>query len=130
MIALWYLATPYTNYEAGIEAAFRDAAVLASRLLRAGYRVYSPIVHTHPLAIHGGLDPLDHSIWLPFDEAMMERCDRLIVAHMKGWQASRGIAHEIEFFERAGKPIWDLDPVTLQLAKRRGPITREAVTAA
>lgn len=123
---LAYLATPYSKYQGGnLELAFRDASKLAAQLMLAGLKVYSPIAHTHPLAVYGFVDPLDHDIWLPFDEAMMTAADVLIVAHMDGWQASRGIAHEIEFFERAAKPIFDLDPLTLRMTKRRGPFTRE-----
>jgi len=115
---LAYLATPYTKYHKGIDAAFEDAAKLAARLLCTGIKVYSPIAHTHPLAIHGGLDPLDHSIWMPFDKAMMERSDVLIVAHMEGWQDSFGVAQEIEIFTRAGKPVYDLDPASLRMTRR------------
>jgi hypothetical protein len=115
---LAYLATPYTRYPAGIYAAFADAAKLAARLILAGVKVYSPIAHTHPLAIHGNLDPLDLAIWIPFDEAMMERADVLIVAHMEGWEESKGIAHEIRHFEAGGKPIYDLDPETLMMVRR------------
>lgn len=111
--SLCYLATPYTKYPAGIEQAFVDASACAARLLKAGVKVYSPIAHTHPLAIHGGLDPLDHAIWLPFDQAMMEAADALIVAHMDGWHESYGVRHEMEFFAKAGKPIIHIDPVTL-----------------
>jgi hypothetical protein len=116
---LAYLATPYTRYTGGIEAAFKDAAKLAARLLCTGLKVYSPICHTHPIAIYGALDALDHSIWLPFDEDMMEVSATLIVAHMDGWDESRGVAHEIKFFENAGKPIFDLDPATLNMVQRR-----------
>ncbi len=116
---LCYLATPYSKYEGGnLELAFRDAARLAAQLMLAGVKVYSPIAHTHPLAIYGDVDPLDHDIWLPFDEAMMAASDVLIVAHMNGWRESRGIAHEIEFFEKVGKPIFDLDPKSLTMSKR------------
>jgi hypothetical protein len=118
-IGLAYLATPYSHYPAGIERAWIDACELAARLLTAGLKLYSPIAHTHPLAIHGGLDPLDLEIWLPFDEAMMAKADVLIVAHMDGWQQSRGIQHEISVFRAAGKPIWDLDPESLSMARRR-----------
>lgn len=116
---LCYLATPYSKYKGGnLEAAFEDASQLAALLLAAGVRVYSPIAHTHPLAVYGGLDPLDHSIWLPFDEAMMEAADCLIVAHMDGWDQSYGIAHEVEFFTKRRKLIFDLDPVTLHVTPR------------
>ena len=118
---LCYLATPYSKYKGGhLERAFVDASRLAAALLTTGVRVYSPITHTHPLAVYGDLDPLDHSIWLPFDEAMMEAADCLIVAHMDGWETSFGIAHEIEFFDKANKPIFDLDITTMTMTLRRG----------
>lgn len=116
--SLCYLATPYSKYPAGIVRAFEDAAVLAAQLLKQGVKVYSPIAHTHPLAVYSGLDPLDHSIWLPFDEAMMEAADALVVAHMDGWSSSFGIAHEIKVFLAAEKPIFDLDPFTLEITRR------------
>lgn len=115
---LSYLATPYSQYPGGIYVAFAEAAELAGRLLKAGICVYSPICHTHPIAIHANLDPLDHDIWLPFDQMMMNVSDVLIVAHMKRWEHSKGIAYEIEYFERAGKPIFDLNCDTLSMARR------------
>lgn len=115
---LCYLATPYSKYTGGIECAFIDASKLAARLLKAGIKVYSPIAHTHPLARYGNIDPFDHAIWMPFDEAMMDAADALIVAHMSGWDESYGIKHEIEFFQTAGKPIFDLDPVSLRITER------------
>jgi hypothetical protein len=117
--SLAYLATVYSKHKLGQEAAFIEASKIAAKLLVAGVKVYSPIAHTHPLAFYGGLDLLDLSIWLPFDEAMMERCDCLFVAHMDGWQESKGIAHEIAFFEQSGKPIYDLNPATGTVIKRR-----------
>ena len=116
---LAYLATPYTRYPRGIWHAFIDASTLAARLMAAGVRVYSPIAHTHPLAIFSGLDPLDLKLWLPFDEAMMTAAHVLIVGKLDGWDTSRGVAHEIKFFERHGKPIFDLDPVSLMMTRRR-----------
>ena len=116
---LAYLATSYSKHPHGHELAFREAARLVAKLLCAGVNAYSPIAHTHPVAIYGGLDLLDHAIWLPFDELMMHRCDALIVAHVDGWQESKGIAHEVAFFEKADKPIFDLDPNSLKMIRRR-----------
>lgn len=116
---LAYLATPYSRYPLGIEQAFMDAAKLAALLMRMNIHVYSPIAHTHPLAVYGRIDPLDHAIWMPFDKMMMDKADVLIVAHMDGWQDSRGVAEEIAVFERAGKPIYDLDPRTLMMTRRQ-----------
>jgi hypothetical protein len=115
-MTLYYLATVYSKYPRGIEAAFEDAARLAGRLLRTGIVVYSPIAHTHPIAIFSGIDPLDHSIWLDFDARMMRVCDAIIVAQMTGWRESYGVNHEIEFFRAAGKPVLYLDCRTLEIS--------------
>lgn len=117
--SLNYLATPYSAFAKGPFAAFQQACEIAGHLLRAGINCYSPIAHTHSVATFGDIDPLDHSIWLPFDEYMMAKCDGLIVAEMEGWRESKGIAHEIRFFERAAKPIWHLIPRTLTFVRRR-----------
>ena len=121
-VGLCYLATPYSKYPTGIVAAFGDAARLGARLLLAGVKFFCPIAHSHPIATYGQLDVLSHDVWLPFDEAMMAVCAVLVVAKMEGWDKSFGIAHEIAFFARAGKPVFYLDPATLAIsASPRGP---------
>lgn len=112
---LIYLATPYSKHKSGIGAAFIEAAKCAARLVKEKVNVYSPIAHTHPIAIFGGIDPFDHKIWLPFDEVMMNLSAALVVATMEGWRESFGVAHEIEFFAKAGKPIFLLDPYLLDV---------------
>lgn len=117
-LGLSYLATPYSLYEAGFDQAFIDASKLAAKLMLAGVKVYSPIVHCHAIAMHGRINPLDHTIWLPFDQAMMDVAHTLIVAHMPGWEESFGVGEEIKEFRRARKPIYDLDPKTLMMTRR------------
>jgi hypothetical protein len=56
---LCYLATPYSKFSGGINMAFVEASIFAARLLALGVKIYSPIAHTHPLAIYGNIDPLD-----------------------------------------------------------------------
>lgn len=113
---LVYLATPYTKYTAGIDAAFRDAAALAAKLLMLGVRVYSPISHCHPMSQYGGIDPKDHSIWLSYQEALMAKADALLVAQLLGWRESYGVDHEVKFFSRARKPVFYLDRVLMRVA--------------
>ncbi len=120
MESLAYCATPYTKFPGGLNAAFEAAAALTARLRAAGIFVYSPIVHCHPLALYGKLDPLDLSLWYPHNELMMDRCNVLLVAHLPSWEDSIGIQYEIEFFEKAFKPIFDLDPYRLKMTKRGG----------
>lgn len=111
--SFWYLATPYSKYPGGIEDAFRAACRFTGKLIERGIPVYSPIAHTHPVAIHSKMDPFDHSIWLPADEPMMRAAHGLIVMTMEGWDTSKGIAHEIAEFGSSGKVIVYLEPSEL-----------------
>ena len=115
---LRYLASPYTAYEHGMEQAFIDVAVLAGRLFAIGIPTFSPIAHAFPYVKYGNLDPFDYPAWKPIQERLMDACDSLIVAHMKGWESSVGIAHEVSYFDLAKKPIFDLDCESLVLTKR------------
>ena len=65
--------------------------------------------HTHPVAVYGGIDPYDHSIWIPADKPLMEAAHGLLVCKMKGWEESYGIKVEIEHFEAEGKPVHYLE---------------------
>jgi len=67
---------------------------------------------THPidLEIAGSASTLGSDFWVIFDEAFMERCDVFVLLPLKGWNKSKGVLHEIEFFRLAGKPLMVLDP--------------------
>jgi len=103
--AFWYLATPYSKYPDGIDEAFKLACRATADLIRAGVRVYSPIAHTHPVAIHGGIDPYNHAIWIPADEPFMHHACGLIVLCADAWTESKGIGIEVAEFEKVGKPV-------------------------
>lgn len=105
-MSFYYLATPYSKYPAGIDAAFRDACLNAALLIRAGIPVFSPIAHTHPIAMEGEIDPFDHSVWLEADKAFMDAAKAIIVCQMEGWETSYGVRVEIEEFQQAGKPVY------------------------
>ena len=117
MKGLVYLATPYSRFRGGIDEAFVAACRVAAELVKKGVSVYSPIAHTHPIAVHGGIDPLDHDLWLKFDAAMMAVADCCVVAMLPSWRSSRGIGIEIASFREAGKPVFYLDPVTMEISE-------------
>jgi hypothetical protein len=110
---LCYLATPYTNYQAGLDAAFADACRLAAILTHANVGVFSPIAHCHPIMLAGELDPTDHSYWLPRQRPFMDRADVLLIGLLDGWAESFGINYEHEIFHDAWKPIFTIHPETL-----------------
>ena len=108
---LVYLASPYTRFPRGPEVAFREICAIAADLIRLCVKVYSPIVHTHPIAVHGHLPTMDHEFWIAFDRAMIAKSDALLIAQMESWDQSFGIAEERKAF--TGRPIYFLDPVAM-----------------
>lgn len=108
---LYYLATPYSKYPKGIEEAFKEACRVAATLIADGLHVFSPIAHSHPIAIHGNLDAYGYETWLALDEAIMRGCVGLIVARMEGWETSYGVNWEINWFKenKGVEPIY-IDP--------------------
>ncbi len=110
MSRFWYLGTPYSKFRLGLEAAFLAACDARADLVRAGIPCFSPIVHSHPVAIHGKIDPLSHAIWLPAEQPIMRCATGLIVRMLEGWEDSYGLGEEIKDFERHRKPVvmWPL----------------------
>ena len=109
---LIYLASPYSHEDMKVcRERFERICFVAARLMEKGLSVYSPIAHTHPIAIHGGLDHLDHDFWMNIDEVMLDRCDELWVYTMDGWRDSRGVEMEVEYMTYAEKPVWYVDDI-------------------
>lgn len=111
----WFLSTPYTKYERGTEAAYQDACRLAGALLRLGFNIYSPIAHSHGIAIHAVIDPIDAVFWMNADKWQRDQCNGLLVGKFDGWKQSLGVFEEIEIFKKAGKPVYYMDPTTLEV---------------
>jgi hypothetical protein len=122
-----YIATPYTKYKLGIQEAWKTAVEVSSRLKKAGVVLYSPIVHSHPIAIMGNIDPLDFKMWIADNISQVEDADACAVVLMDGWAESFGVQDEIKKFKDAGKPIYLVHPVTLEvtLAGPTGELTAE-----
>lgn len=106
----WYLATPYSKYPQGIEQAYRDACREAAILVKAKIPFYSPIAHTHPIAIQGDIDPFDHNIWLPACRPILDAAKGIIVCQLEGWSESYGVAVEILAFRKAHKSVVFMTP--------------------
>jgi Domain of unknown function (DUF1937) len=105
-----YLATPYSKYPGGINAAYELASREQALLVWAGVPVFCPIAHTHGAAIHGDLDPKDHGIWLKADAPFMDGAAGLIMLKAETWQDSYGMRKEQEAFRDAGKPVFWMTP--------------------
>lgn len=115
-----YLATVFTNYYLGQRAAFVEASRIAGRLVDQGLHVFSPIAHSYPLTLYGGLDPIDPVLWDRVNTPYLRDASTLYVTMMNGWKSSRGVKMEIDFFEAAGKHehIFYLNPNTLKVVTK------------
>jgi Domain of unknown function (DUF1937) len=111
--AFWYLATPYSKYPHGIKAAFNLAVEARGLLLRAGVPCFSPIIHSHPVAIRCGIDPHDHSIWLPSEAPIMAAACGLIMLRAESWESSYGMEQERLIFKGSQRPVVYMDPGTV-----------------
>lgn len=105
MTTLTYLASPYSHEDGRVRARRYQAAVAAvAAFMNRGEHVFSPIVHSYPVAIAHSL-PGEWEFWAEYDECMVSRCDRLVVLQLEGWDNSRGIAAEVAIAERLGIPV-------------------------
>jgi len=109
--AVYYLASPYSLYAGGLDAAALVACRAAAALLSRHVSLFSPIAHDHPVAEAGGLDQRDHEFWMKHCRRRMEKMDGLIVVQAPGWQTSRGVAEEIAFFRESCLPIYGMPHV-------------------
>ena len=102
-----YLACPYAHLDAAVrQTRFELATRKAAELFAAGYRVFSPITHSHPLheAMPEAL-PCDWQFWRAFDEVMLGIADEVHVLCLAGWQESVGVQSEIALCKKLGKPV-------------------------
>ena len=106
---LIYLACPYSHQDPVVRAArFEVANLAAGRLMDEGHLVFSPISHTHPVALAYGL-PTGFDYWERYDRAMLSRCSRLVVLTLDGWVESVGVNAEIRISQEFGLPVFLMD---------------------
>lgn len=108
-----YLASPYSHSDPAIRRRrFKATCRAAARLLRAGLDVFSPIVHSHPIAACG-LDAMDQEFWKRVDRPFLAWCDMVMVLTLDGWRQSQGVNAEIAQARAAGKPVSFVSPADL-----------------
>lgn len=105
----WYLSTPYTRYRYGHDAAYHAACKVAARLVNAGISIFCPIAHSRGISPHLKAD--NHVTWMEVDRPLMRASYGLVVVRLSGWQDSRGVGEELDYFTAAAKPIEYIDPL-------------------
>jgi len=64
---------------------------------------YSPIAHTHPIAIRCKL-PGEWQFWAAFDDCVISKCDAIWILCVPGWTKSTGVKAERKLAEKYGLP--------------------------
>lgn len=106
-----FLSSPYSRYTSGLAAAAYDAQRHVAHLILRGFVVYSPIAHAHQIARVGGIDPLDHELWMRQGGPFMGAASGMVALKLPGWRDSVGMGMEREAFARMRKPIVEMEPL-------------------
>jgi hypothetical protein len=100
-----YLACPYSHPEAAVrETRFQQVNAVAADLMLRGNMVFSPISHTHPIALAGDL-PKGWNFWAAYDKTFIQWCDEVWVLTLEGVCDSVGVRAEIDLADRMGKVV-------------------------
>lgn len=90
-----YLAAPYSHVDLEvIGERYNKCLEATAELFSAGFCVYSPIVHCHPVAVKYKL-PAPFSFWKAANFAMLRQSGGVIVLSLPGVHASVGVAAEV-----------------------------------
>jgi hypothetical protein len=102
---LVYLGCPYSHHDPAVMAERFEAVNLAAgHLMCLGIHVFSPISHTHPIALAGSL-PRGWDFWREYDTLMLSACRAMVVLTLGGWMNSVGLAAEMKLAGELGIPI-------------------------
>ena len=112
---MWYFAHPYTckdkdgNYiSEGEEANFILSNIRSAEILDAGYNIYSPISHTHPIyrASPAMLSRQEHELWYQLDNEFIDSTVWAGIILAPGWEKSSGCKAEKErIVSKGGKVL-------------------------
>ena len=106
-----YLATPYSHKDLSVRIdRFNKINVIAAKLIKKGYVVFSPISHSHPIEQTGRLGETDWAFWKAQDEPLVDWCDQIWIVTMDGWIDSVGVQCELEMAFDKGIPVRFLNP--------------------
>lgn len=107
---LIYLASPYSHQSQSVmQDRFERVCRVAARLMGEGVHLYSPIAHTHPIAVQGSL-PRGWEFWEQYDRKLLAACQELWIVTLEGWKESKGVAAELAIAGEMGLPVKYIEP--------------------
>ncbi len=108
-----YLASPYSHPDPQVrEERFQEVNKAAAVLMQRGWVVYSPISHSHPIALAHDL-PRGWTFWGRMDKAFIKHALLVAVLMLPGWRESVGIKAEMAIAREFNIPVVFLTPSTM-----------------
>jgi len=105
-----YLAAPYTHADPSVrEQRFQTINKVAASFFAQNLQVFSPISHSHPIALVGDL-PTDWEFWTRFCIKMLSVCDKFYILTLDGWEESTGVKEETKLANAFRIPIFYISP--------------------
>jgi len=110
---LTYLASPYSSPDGMLRLMRYEINIHATAYLitTQGWNVFSPIVHSHPLAVIAGMNG-DWNFWREIDRGYLQVSERLVVLRLPGWEESIGVTAERHIAHEFGIPTVYLEYAT------------------
>lgn len=101
-----YLAAPYTHPDPEI-VKYRVDKIneTAALLMSEGHIVFSPISHSHYIAVDNDL-PTGFEFWQEMNHSFIDWCDVVYVLYLEGYAESKGVADEIEYCKKTNTPFY------------------------
>lgn len=104
-MSLTYVANPYSHPDPAVrQQRYEEVCRFTAERMAAGEVCFSPIAHSHPIEVVGGL-VRDGDFWEKQDAPYLNACDKLVVLMLDGWMSSKGVAHEIKVAKERGIPV-------------------------
>jgi hypothetical protein len=99
-----YIAAPYGHEDPNVVDGRMTMvyAVMAS-LMRKGVHCVTPLF-MHEVVVRHQLDG-SFAFWEEYCFDILQRCDKMVVLKLQGWDVSRGVQAEIKFCEEHNIPV-------------------------
>jgi hypothetical protein len=112
---VYYFASPYSDPDPLVkETRYLQTIQASSELVKKGFILIEPIAMSHHQAQRFGL-PTGYDFWKTRDRKFIEISNGVIVLMLDGWKQSKGVQDEIAYARLMHKPIYYLDPTTLNI---------------
>lgn len=105
-----YFASPYTSKDIEIvKRRFKEVEAATAFFMKAGFAIYSPIVHCHEIAVKYGL-PTDADFWYTYNMRFLSVARECWVLKLDDWSESKGVRMEVDYCKIHFKSILYIEP--------------------